>query len=303
MSEPVCRADLRELSDLLTAALPHHPITQRRLRAAFFDRPGCDPALARLSRDAGGRIASVVGAALLPGQDGRRRAQLLFMATQPAMQRRGLARELYAEVERELRSRAVRDVYVDSGVLPTGLDLRYQPAATMLLRRLYTPAEVRYDQTLDPDAALCSPRTPPGFAVRPLAPADAAALDAMCEREFPDWKDTSAMISAGPGCGVIGAFAVPSGDLAAFAAYAEYVFGPTGTAATYRRRGLGTAVFWPAVREMLAFTPQVPILIAHANFPFYARAFGCHMRGVVWRMRKDLTCDPAISKGKARPAS
>jgi len=31
---------------------------------------------------------------------------------------------------------------------------------------------------------------------------------------------------------------------------------------------------------------------------YYARAFGCHISGVIWRLRKDLTADAAISKGK-----
>jgi predicted N-acetyltransferase YhbS len=303
MSHTICESDLPELSGLLSAALPHHPVNERQLRRRLLGQPGYDPALTRVEKSAGGNIESLV-AALLPEQlssDGRRQARLVALATRPESQRRGLARQLYAEVEGELRRRGVQDVMVGDGLVPSGLDLRYRAAVTMLLRRLYVPTDVGYDQTLDPEAAV-PPATPPpaGFQVRLLSTADAPALEDLCAAEFPGWKGTARLIAAGPGCGVEGAFDAKSGKLAAFAGFAEYVFGPTGTAREYRRRGLGTAVFWPAVRELREFSPDVPVLIGRANISFYARAFGCHIRGTVWHMRKNLDLDPAISKGKSR---
>lgn len=299
MSESLCEPDINELSSMLTTALPHHPITERRLMNGLFRHAGFDAALARVERGKNGGIDSAVAAILLPDKDGRKRAQLLFVATRRELRRRGLAGGLYAEVETELRRRGVQDVTVSSGVISSGLDLRYTATVTMLLRRLYVSTRVVYDQTLDPDVPIPSERdAPEGFIVRDLTPSDISALDALCTQEFPGCRYSSGLINAGACCGVAGAFEQATGELAAFAGYSEYIFGPTGTAKRFRRRGLGESVFWLAVRAIKAGIPDVPVLIACANIGYYSRAFGCHICGVIWDMNKDLTADPAISKGK-----
>lgn len=298
MSDTVSETDIGALSQLLTLSLPHHPISERRLRNGFFRHDGFDVRLARAERRSDGMIIAIVAAVNLPVIEGRKRAQLLLVATHPEWRRKGFAGRLYAEVETELRRCGVQDIIVDSGVINSGLDLRYSAAVTMLMRRLYVPTLVGYDQTLDPEQPIPVVPPPDGFMVREMTVDDVSKLEAFCEREFPDWKRNSKLIGAGPGCGVIGAFDQATGELAAFAGYAEYIFGATGTAQKYRRRGLGTAVFWPAVRALKAAMPKVPLLIGRANIGFYARAFGCHIRGVIWVMRKDLTFDQAISKGK-----
>jgi hypothetical protein len=170
----------------------------------------------------------------------------------------------------------------------------------MLMRRIYVHGKVGYDLTLDPERRV--PEENPsvdGFDVRLLSTADVPLLNSLCAREFPSWASASARIGTSAECGVFGAFERGSGELAAFAGFDEHVFGPTGTAAKHRRRGLGSAVFWPAVKESMRLRPDVPVLIGNANMPFYARAFGCHIRGVVWEMVKNLAADPCISKGKA----
>ena len=304
MSEPLLERDSSEISELLTSALPHHPVTEWRLRRELFRHPGFDPELARVTRGAEGRIDSLAAAVTLPEKEGRRQAQFMVMATRQGLRRRGLAGALYAELETTLRRRGVQDIVLANGVVPSGLDLRYPAAATMLLRRRYVPVSVHCDQTLDPEASVpADGPVPEGLRVRLLTRDDASALAVFCDREFPTWRWTPNMIEAGPACGVFGAFDRTTGRIGAFAGYAEYVFGPTGTARTHRRRGLGTAVFWPAVRALRKAMPDVPILIGNANFMYYARAFGCHVRGAVWNMRKDLTADPAVSKGRSVPAS
>ena len=300
MGAPIEGSRVGELAGLLSAALPHHPITERRLRSTFFQHAGFDTELICLARGADGRVESAVGAVILPDKEGRSQSQLMFVATRPAARRRGLARTLYAELETELRRRCVQDMIIAGGTIPSGLDLRYQAATTMFLRRLYAVTSVSYDQTLDPDSPLPTRQPPPeGFSVRRMTVEDTPLLASFCRREFPDWQGASGLIDTGPNCGVFGAFEKGTGRVAAFAGYCEYVFGPTGTARAHRRKGLGAAVFWPAIRELRAGMPHVPELIERANVPFYARAFGCHIRGTIWHMRKDLTADPAISKGKA----
>jgi len=297
VSEAAQPSDASALAALLTESLPHHPTSERRLRRAFFQCDGFDPSLARVVRDARGRIDSIVAVVRLPDDEKGPRARLSLMATRAERRRQGLARKLYAEVETELRRRGVREIAIEGDALLSGLDLRYTPAATMLLRRLYVPTQVGYDMTLAPGRPVTESPEVAGFSFRPLAPEDKPALRTLCEAEFPGWRFAPELVRPGEPCGVVGAFA-QDGSLAAFAGWNEYVFGPTGTAEIRRRKGLGEAVFRRAVRAMREAGFEKNICIGFANIGYYARAFGCHIRGTIWRMRKDLAGDPAISKGK-----
>ena len=159
--------------------------------------------------------------------------------------------------------------------------------------------QVGYDMTLSPACEVPEAvEVPAGYAVKVLSQADAGALEKLCATEFPGWQGMSGSIGAGPNTGVAGVFDVATGELAAFAGFDEYIFFSTGTAVKYRRKGLGSVVFWTAVKRLLVAMPETPIVIGCANLGFYARAFGCYIRGTVWRMQKDLTADQAISKGK-----
>lgn len=297
MSEPLREADAPKLSEMLTSALPHHPVSEHRLRRLFFRHNGFDPALARCVRGTGNQIDAFGATVMLPAAENGLCAQLLALATRPERRRCGLMRGLYAEIETELRRRGVRFIVVGAGPIPSGLDLRYKAAATLLLRRLYVPTAVGYDMTLDPDRPVPAPPEIPGFAFRNLLPDDAPALDALCAEEFPDWRYASALIGTHGPSGVVGAFS-PDGLLVSFAGWTEYIFGPTGTRSAFRRLGLGEGVFWRAIHAMRRAGYSRDILIGFANIGYYARAFGCHIRGTVWRMHKDLAADPAISKGK-----
>lgn len=295
-------ADIAEVSDLLTESLPHHPISQDRLRRCLLGNSGYRADLAKVIRGRGGRIQSFAAAAMMPAKDGRKRARFMGVATAAAARGRGMAGQLYAEIETQLRRDGVQEILIDEGgIIPSGLDLRYEAAPIMFLRRIYVPASVGYDMTLNDGSA--PPRrlaVPRGFILRDLVQDDVSQYDALCDREKWDWKYGGRMLSRGKTVGIIGAFHKPTGQLAAFAGYSEYVFGPTGTATEFRRKGLGSLVFWAAVKHMWPVIRKTPILIGNANIGYYARAFGCKIRGVIWRMRKDLTLDPAISKGKPR---
>lgn len=297
MSEPLCETDAAELSEMLSASLPHHPVSECRLRRLLFRHSGFDPVLARCVRGAGGRIDAFMAAVALPRNDEGLRAQLVAFATRPERRRSGLVRDLYAEVETELRWRGVRFILVGAGAVPSGLDLRYRAAATMLLRRLYVPVSVGYDMTLDPERPIPEPPQIAGFTFRNLLQDDIVQLDSLCEEEFPDWRYASELVQSGGRSGVVGAFS-RDGRLVSFAGWTEYIFGPTGTRTAFRRRGLGEGVFWRAVHAMRRAGYGEDILIGFANIGYYARAFGCHIRGTVWRMSKDLAADPAISRGK-----
>lgn len=293
-------SDCSAVAGLLTSALPHHPVSDRRCRRHLLEAPGFDPELALGLDDAQGGVLAMVAALRLPDAEGRRRALLAAMATREECRKQGLMRSLYAELEGRLRDRGIQDVLVGGGPIPSGLDLRYQPAVVALLRRLYVTVEVGYDMT--PPSLECIPEPPrlaDDFELRELGHDDGAALKTLCEAQFPFWASLAGGVESGPSCGVVGVFERSTGRLAAFARYDEYIFGPTGTSDAFRRLGLGTAVFWAAIQRMRAMAPETPVVIGNANIGFYARAFGCPIRGVIWRMKKDLTKDMAISKGKA----
>ncbi len=298
-SGPLGEQDIPSLLTLLQEAVVHHPVSMRRLRRDFLECPGFDPTLARVWRSPNGSVESIVAALRDPAVPDGSRACLALLATRPSFRGKGLARQLYEEVERELRQRGFREILVKGGVIPSGLDLRYTAAATALLRRLYVPTEVGYDMTLRPRQTIPAVVVPPaGYSLRLLTHEDRDVLDNLCAAEFPGWRAiVSQWVATSEHGGIMGAFD-PSGNLAGFAGFDEYVFGPIGTARAYRRKGLGSALFWSAIRRIRDIAPNVPVLIGWAHFMFYARAFGCVLRGVVWRMRKDLTADPAACKGK-----
>lgn len=299
-STPVSMDDIPELARMLSGVLVHHPVSESRLKRLLFGNPGFDPALSRAIRGADGRIESFVSAVNLPELGGRKRAELVVLATRQDRQGCGLMRELYREVETTLRARGVHEIVINGGLIPSGLDLRYHAATTALLRRLYVQTATGYDMTLGPLTVVPDGVVAPaGYAVRELTRADAAALEELCAGEFSGWAGVSASIGLGPHSGMMGVFDLASGGLAAFAGFDEYIFFSTGTSSKHRRKGLGTVVFWAAVKRLLAAMPGTPVLIGHANIGFYARAFACHIRSTVWRMRKDLSADAAVSKGKA----
>jgi hypothetical protein len=91
-----------------------------------------------------------------------------------------------------------------------------------------------------------------------------------------------------------GAFA--DGQMVAFAARDGRNFGPTGTVEAFRRRGIGSVVFYRTCADVAA-DGHDEMIIQAANFMFYARAFACPVIPV-WRSAKDLTADPAVKKAK-----
>jgi hypothetical protein len=123
---------------------------------------------------------------------------------------------LYGEIEQELRRREVKEILVADSSLCLGLDLRYQAAATMLLRRVYAPTDFAYDMTLDSDRPVPEPQSVAGFSFRDLNEADAEVLSALCATEFPGMTGVLKFLCAGEPCGVVGAFSA-EGNLAAFA--------------------------------------------------------------------------------------
>ena len=283
--------DAAAAAQLLSAACRWHPVSERRLRRKLFDHQGYQPDLALAVRGRTGRI-DALAAAVVCGQSGSRpRAELVALATRPARRRRGLAGTLYAEIEARLQLRGVSEIAVGAGVLSSGLDLRYAAAVTMLLRRGFVPTGVVYDMALEPGRPAPELPGPEGFAIRDLAEGDRESLRALCAAEFPEWGYAPGLVRPGEPCGVIGAFDGQE-RLMAFAGWNEYIFGPTGTAAEHRGRGLGRAVFWRAVRAMGAAGFGERVCISVANVGYYARAFGGRVSAAAWHMRREIPGRP-----------
>ena len=289
--ETLRASDAAAAAALLTEACPWHPVSERRLRRKIFEQAGFDPELALAARGPDGKLDALVAAVEAPGDGGAIGAELVALGTRSGKRQRGLARQLYAELETRLRSRKAAEIVVRAGVLSSGVDLRYTAATTMLLRRLFVPTKVVYDMSLAPGRPIpeCGPVE--GYVFRPLTPDDAETLRTFCAAEFPDWGYAVGLIRPGEPCGVIGAFG-PGREMVAFAGWNEYIFGPTGTAAEHRGRGLGRAVFWRAVRAMAAAGFGDRVCISVANVGYYARAFGGHVSAAAWHMRREFPGRP-----------
>ncbi|MFC1671911.1 GNAT family N-acetyltransferase [Planctomycetota bacterium] len=293
--EPLTGDNVDDVYEMCERAIVHHYVGRNRFRMFVLDNPNFDPELALVARE-DGKVASFVFAVH------KEKSELAIFATDEKYRRKGLAGELYARVETTLRSRNVEEIGALGGGFFSGLDLRYREAAVFLLRRLYTPQSIIYDQLfgvndVDTDTSAREEKlASEGVTFKRLAPDDAPALKTMLEKSFPGWLGTvNSLVSRTDSEYSVHA-ALDGDDIVAFAARDGCNFGPTGTAEDYRRRGIGSVVFYRTCRDV-ASDGHDEMVIQAANFMFYARAFACPIMPV-WRSAKDLTADPAIKKAK-----
>lgn len=229
-------------------------------------------------------------------------ADLVILACEPRFRGMGLVGRLYESVETVLRHRGIKEIWVRANPFFSGLDLRYRQAAVFLMRRLYTPRKITYDQILNTrDIDLSTEKEEAefkeqGVIFRKLGLEDMPAWKQILTKHFPGWtnfieeysltfpKDFSVQV------------AICNDEIVAFAGRNRNNFGPLGTIESHRRRGYASVLVKRVARD-ISDDGHEEMIIRNANFMYYARAFACHIVPV-WTMAKDLTLDPAIKKAK-----
>lgn len=229
-------------------------------------------------------------------------ADLVILACEPRFRSMGLVGRLYESVETVLRHRGIKEIWIRANPFFSGLDLRYRQAVVFLLRRLYTPRKIIYDQILNTrDIDLSTEKEEAefkgqGVSFRKLEPEDLPALNQVLTKHFPGWinfiNEYGSTFQKGSSVHAV----ICNGEIVAFAARDRNNFGPLGTIESHRRRGYASILVKRVARDVCEDGYE-EMIIRNANFMYYARAFACPIVPV-WIMAKDLTLDPAIKKAK-----
>jgi GNAT superfamily N-acetyltransferase len=229
-------------------------------------------------------------------------AELIIFASDRRFRGRGLVGKLYENVETVLRGRGVKEIWVRSTPFFSGLDLRYKRAAVFLMRRLFTPRKVIYDQILNTtDIDLSTEQEEAkfkeqGVIFKKLDWEDMPALKNMLAKHFPGWANFVQEQGSTFQKGFSVHAAMCNGEIVAFAGRDRNNFGPLGTIESHRRHGYASVLVKRVARDVYADGHE-EMIIRNANFMYYARAFATPI-APVWIMAKDLTLDPAIKKAK-----
>ncbi len=292
---PLAEADLGQAYELCERAFCYHVIGECRF--ARYVEEVIDDSLFGLVGVEDGKLVGLVSARRVDEET----AQLVLVCSHPAYGGRGIGGALYERVERALREAGVRRVDVGPSPFFSGLDLRYRKGAVFLMRRLYVPKEIVYDQLaevdrLDLDVSAEERRlAAEGITFRKLSPDDAGSLERTLKEHFPGWLGVVERVSnPSPDDSAHAAFA--GDEVVAFAFRNVNNFGPTGTVPAYRRRGIGSVLFYRLAAEVKESGWSF-MVVQVANFMYYARAFALPVLPV-WRMSKDLTQNGAVKKAR-----
>ncbi len=295
--QPLDESSEEQVYRICEQSVSHHYVGETRFRMFVPDSPRFDPELALVAVKDGAPTGFIYAE-----QREEDKADLILMATDENHRAQRMMGELYEKVELTLRARGVKEIAAAGGPFFSGLDLRYRTATLFLLRRLYTPRQIHYDQlmgmkNLDTDTAAREEKLgAEGVTFKRLTTDDAPVLKKMLEENFSGWMSAADRLASREDAehSAHGAFA--GDEVVAFAARDGCNFGPTGTVEAFRRRGIGSVVFFRCCADVAA-DGHDEMIIQAANFMFYARAFACPVIPV-WRSAKDLTADPAVKKAK-----
>ena len=255
--------DLPALLDLCQRALPFDAYTLPLLRRRIFGDPEFAPEL-QLAAFEGDRLAGAMLGVRRARDEGYGGALSLF-AVDPPFRRQGLATRLLRELEDRLRADGARSVVV-GGAAPNyfwpGLDLRYTPAFCLLERNSYVVTDsgrvnmlvelpTRDWDTGEEEARLAAD----GFEIRRLEERDRDAFAAYLSANWSRWWHDEGM-NGYENDPVSVHIALRAGQICAFAAYNVEAFtggfGPTGTDAALRGKGIGRVLFHRCMHDLQA---------------------------------------------------
>lgn len=245
-----------------------------------------------------GRLVGVMQSVVRPAEG---RAWLGLFAVAAAARRQGVAAALFARVLEEWARAGIRQAEVlgvPSNYAAPGLDPRARAARAFLTRHGFRRigaarslvADLRSTEALDTAADERRLRVA-GIRVRRARAADAGRVVAFAGARFgADWAHQAAraLRLAPPGLHLALAGARILGFAAHSAMNREWGwFGPLGTAAEARGRGIGRVLLRRALRDLRAAGHRTAIIPWVATPAFYRRLVPCRAARVFWRYRRD----------------
>ena len=263
--------DLADIVEVARLSLPADPVSPEIFARRVFLDQNFSPATA-LVAERGGHVEGFVTGFVrrYPVEDmpdDSSRSWITLFAVRPGSRRRGAATALFDRLEETLREMGKTTVlvgpYVPNWWVP-GVDEREYPQAVGFLKaRGY--AEVARPLSMDSD--LVAYRRPPwvsekesalreaGVCFRDFRPEIIPALFEFLKREFPgDWqrhlRSTCQRILQGESSPRQVQVAVEDGRVVGFAHYEGERFGPFGTAAALRGKGIGAVLLCRTIEAM-----------------------------------------------------
>jgi mycothiol synthase len=276
-----------ELADLAREALdlPEDAAEAPAILRRLADPPAGRTVVGFASRDGSGAL---LGAAL--GSAGPLRPEVGhvdLIVVRRSARRRGIARELLAQVESALGTPTVRL----AGNIPCyawpGIDVRYTPAICLAETSGYQRVDTGCNMTVPLDD-LPEPADVPGFDIRLATEGDLPMLLPWIRDTFNkgwEWETAQAVSQRYAACH----FAVRDGRPAAFAAFGGLrpsLFGPMGTDPAARGHGLGREL----LRRCLADQHRLGLVTAQIGWAgpvrFYSTSVGAYIERVFFMYAK-----------------
>lgn len=256
---PLTPGQLPALLDLCGVSLPLDPFSVRLLRTRIFEDPRFDGELSLAIEDTGKLIAVAVGVVRAVAE-GPPHGWIKLLAVHPDHRRQGLAKALLAELEQRFRQRQVPqlDTVGAPHYLWPGIDVRYTPACCLFEKLGFS--EHRYTVNMAVDLAGQNFDTQAneqrlstdGFAFHRSDPAAFDDILAFIGKDWPVWCDEVRIAMANH---PVTLYHATQGDrVVAFAAYDTAMFkgtfGPMGTDASLRGKGVGAVLLKRCLRDM-----------------------------------------------------
>ncbi len=295
---PLTPDHLPALLDLCGSSLPLDTFSQRLLERRLFEDPRYQADLS-LGIEHGGRLAAAALGILRPMPEGHHHGWIKLLAVAPAHRRQGLGTALLAQLEQCFRTAGAQqlDTLGAPHYLWPGVDVRYTPACLLFQRAGF--AEHRYTvnmavdlagQTFD-TAAEELELSRSGYAIYRADKAALPVLQDFIRKEWAAWCDEVAITLGNDPVSMF--YATRAGVPVAFAAYDTSMFpgtfGPMGTDAACRGKGVGAVLLKKCLRDMkdLGY-PRCEVAWV-GPVGFYARHVGAHICRVFRDYRKPLT--------------
>jgi mycothiol synthase len=290
--QPLTKKDLPDLMKLAKLSSPGiNYLSAKAWDFQLFQDPDQDPSFLLKAVEKKALLGVAAGVARKNGA--QKIGYLKYFGVAPKARRRGVARELFGEMERRFQKRDCQDVRVGACPPPFiqgGVDALDTATHCFLLGRGYQRTEAITDMTgdlkgwkavySDADKKLMKE-----YGVRKAGAKDEAALLAFVQRDFPHWQwearrslDVGEVFVAGLG-GELSAFACSNGTQQGW-------FGPTGTAESLRGKGLGRLLMWKCLETLKKQGVKAARIPWVGPIPFYTRYANAGLGPLFWTFAK-----------------
>lgn len=292
-------ADFDAVLKLLSESLVYDAITADLLNEKLYEDPHFDRDMV-LVADEDGQIAGFMQGVTRDIR-GERIGYLKLMAVAPGSRKKGLARQMYENMEALMGDRGVKKMRIFDAPLnyfQPGIDPRYTEALCFVWRMGFE----RFDDTTNLIADLHGrdwdtsakeqDMAEQGIIIRRATEEDRVELLRFIEDEFALWRHEVAMAFRRDPVAIH--ISIVNDRIRGFSAYngnnvGTGWFGPMGTSSALRGKGIGEVLLKRCLRDLKAEGNDKAIIPWVGPIPFYAHHAGARVDRVFWRFEKPLS--------------